>query len=163
MSSVNEKLLEDEISGYLVGEGGYLVCKLGTDGARPQALPEFAGGGRLPFEVVANLKLATVSVRHEITHDLPASNKRSVDDRLSALASLGLTIETPPDKDVTFTIHERLASYDLLYWCWQTVDEVIEQIFAADTKGEILSADRINFQAYQRHPSPEQLAASEAQ
>jgi len=31
MSSVNEKLLEDEISGHLVTAGGYRVCKVGTD------------------------------------------------------------------------------------------------------------------------------------
>jgi type I restriction enzyme, R subunit len=31
MSSVSEKLLEDEIIGSLVGAGGYRVCKLGTD------------------------------------------------------------------------------------------------------------------------------------
>jgi type I restriction enzyme R subunit len=30
MSSISEKLLEDEISGYLVSEGGYLTCKVGT-------------------------------------------------------------------------------------------------------------------------------------
>lgn len=127
---------------------------------KAQALPEVAGGHRLPFEAVADLKLATISVRHEITHDLPASNKRSDEDRLAALLSRGLTIEAPPDKDVTFTIHERLASFDLLYWCWKTVDEVIEHIFAADANGEILDADRINFQAYRRYPSPEQLANS---
>jgi len=96
---------------------------------KAQAVPEFAGGHRLPFEAVADLKLATISVRHEITHDLPASNKRSDEDRLAALASRGLTIETPTDADVTFTIHERLASFDLLYWCWKTVDEVIEEIW----------------------------------
>jgi type I restriction enzyme R subunit len=31
MSSVSEKLLEDEISGHLVAAGGYRVCKVGTD------------------------------------------------------------------------------------------------------------------------------------
>jgi type I restriction enzyme, R subunit len=31
VSSVSEKLLEDEISAYLVGSGGYRVCKVGTD------------------------------------------------------------------------------------------------------------------------------------
>lgn len=31
MSSVSEKLLEDEISGHLVSVGGYRTCKLGTD------------------------------------------------------------------------------------------------------------------------------------
>jgi type I restriction enzyme R subunit len=31
MSSVSEKLLEDEISGHLVSTGGYRVCKVGTD------------------------------------------------------------------------------------------------------------------------------------
>ena len=30
MSSIREKLLEDEISGHLLAEGGYLVCKVGT-------------------------------------------------------------------------------------------------------------------------------------
>jgi type I restriction enzyme, R subunit len=31
MSGVTEKLLEDEITALLVGEGGYQVCKIGTD------------------------------------------------------------------------------------------------------------------------------------
>ena len=31
MSSVSEKLLEDEISAHLVADGGYRMCKLGTD------------------------------------------------------------------------------------------------------------------------------------
>jgi type I restriction enzyme R subunit len=31
MSSISEKLLEDEISGYVVAAGGYLACKVGTD------------------------------------------------------------------------------------------------------------------------------------
>ncbi len=31
MSSVSEKLLEDEITAHLVAEGGYLVCKVGTE------------------------------------------------------------------------------------------------------------------------------------
>jgi type I restriction enzyme, R subunit len=31
MSSISEKLLEDEISSHLVSAGGYLVCKVGTD------------------------------------------------------------------------------------------------------------------------------------
>ncbi len=31
MTSVSEKLLEDEVSGYLVTDGGYRVCKVGTD------------------------------------------------------------------------------------------------------------------------------------
>ena len=31
MSSVSEKLLEDEISGYLVADGGYRICKVGTE------------------------------------------------------------------------------------------------------------------------------------
>jgi type I restriction enzyme, R subunit len=38
MTSVNEKLLEDEISGHLVSAGGYRVCKLGTD---PELRQEF--------------------------------------------------------------------------------------------------------------------------
>ena len=35
MSSVSEKLLEDEISGHLVAEGGYVTCKLGTRAEPP--------------------------------------------------------------------------------------------------------------------------------
>ena len=31
MTSVSEKLLEEEISAYLVAKGGYCVCKIGTD------------------------------------------------------------------------------------------------------------------------------------
>jgi type I restriction enzyme R subunit len=31
MNSVNEKLLEDEVSGHLVADGGYRVCKVGTE------------------------------------------------------------------------------------------------------------------------------------
>ena len=31
MSSVSEKLLEDEITAHLVAEGGYRACKVGTD------------------------------------------------------------------------------------------------------------------------------------
>ena len=38
MSSVNEKLLEDEITGYLVSSGGYLACKVGT---KPEWKPDF--------------------------------------------------------------------------------------------------------------------------
>jgi type I restriction enzyme, R subunit len=38
MSSVSEKLLEDEITAHLVADGGYRVCKVGTD---PQWRPEF--------------------------------------------------------------------------------------------------------------------------
>lgn len=38
MNSVNEKLLEDEISAHLVGPGGYQVCKVGTD---PDWKPSF--------------------------------------------------------------------------------------------------------------------------
>jgi type I restriction enzyme R subunit len=38
MSSVSEKLLEDEISEYLVAQGGYRVCKVGTN---PNWRPSF--------------------------------------------------------------------------------------------------------------------------
>jgi type I restriction enzyme R subunit len=38
MSSVSEKLLEDEISAYLVSAGGYQECKVGTD---PEWRPDF--------------------------------------------------------------------------------------------------------------------------
>jgi type I restriction enzyme R subunit len=38
MSSVSEKLLEDEITARLIADGGYRVCKLGTD---PEWRPEF--------------------------------------------------------------------------------------------------------------------------
>ncbi len=41
MSSVSEKLLEDEISAHLVGAGGYGVCKVGTD---PNWKPSFDPG-----------------------------------------------------------------------------------------------------------------------
>ena len=30
MTGITEKLLEDEVSGHLVAQGGYLVCKIGT-------------------------------------------------------------------------------------------------------------------------------------
>jgi type I restriction enzyme R subunit len=38
MSSISERLLEDEITARLVAQGGYRVCKLGTD---PEWRPEF--------------------------------------------------------------------------------------------------------------------------
>lgn len=38
MSSVSEKLLEDEITRYLIGDGGYQVCKVGT---KPEWKPDF--------------------------------------------------------------------------------------------------------------------------
>jgi len=41
MSSISEKLLEDEITGQLVAEGGYRTCKLGTD---PRCRPDFDAG-----------------------------------------------------------------------------------------------------------------------
>jgi type I restriction enzyme R subunit len=47
MSSVNEKLLEDEISAHLVGAGGYQECKVGTDA---QWRPSF--DARLGFDTV---------------------------------------------------------------------------------------------------------------
>jgi len=41
MSSISERLLEDEITSHLVTLGGYRVCKLGTD---PEWRPEFNAG-----------------------------------------------------------------------------------------------------------------------
>ena len=45
MSSVSEKLLEDEITAHLVVEGGYRVCKVGTD---PETRQDF--DARLGFD-----------------------------------------------------------------------------------------------------------------
>src|SRR5258708_24942713 len=47
MSSVSEKLLEDEITAYLIVNGGYLACKLGTD---PEMRQDF--DPRLGFDTV---------------------------------------------------------------------------------------------------------------
>ena len=75
MSSVSEKLLEDEISGHLVADGGYRVCKIGTD-------PEWRAG--LRRQARARHRRAVRVHRGDASHELgQARQAHGGDDELA--------------------------------------------------------------------------------
>ena len=63
MSSVTEKLLEDEISSHLVEHGGYRICKVGVE---PECRQDFDAVRETEFrgQCVPKQSLGTREIEH---------------------------------------------------------------------------------------------------
>ena len=103
-------------------------------------------------------------VRHELTHDLPASNLKASPDRLAELAKLNLVLTTPARMDIHPMLQTRLQSYDLLYWCWETVEQVVAAIEQASGESSAIGMTGSLFTEYKQWvPSPESIEKMPAQ
>jgi hypothetical protein len=99
---------------------------------RLRRLPAYLGGTELPKRDEDGLD-SLESVRHELFHSQPATNKRGEIDRLESLEARGLLQQTG-DPDIMYMLLERLQSYDLAWWAWETADRAILDIIAASDK-----------------------------
>jgi len=110
---------------------------------KARQIPRYAGGHALAPEKHPDLE-QLVLLRHELMHDLPASNVRGEINRLDPLEGRGL-LRTAPSGTTEYMHHERLASYDLAWWAWETVRTVVEAVIDAkptkDTQDEIHNFD----------------------
>lgn len=100
---------------------------------RARRIPRFNGGRTLHAHETPGLS-EVVSVRHELIHDLPATNLKGEIDRLERLRDK-LLLATTPDPEVDYLLFERLQTYDLAYWCWEVVISTMRAIEDACTNG----------------------------
>lgn len=119
-------------------------------------LPEWAGGTRLADERLRDLRLAVESVRHELVHELPASNRIAQPDRVRQLAARGLLLSSGA-ADVELMLPERLQSYDLLFWCWQTVGFVVTAIEDQSAPNRLTPMAGLTWTAGRQVRTPEAL------
>jgi len=106
MSSVTEKLLEDEITGYLTTNGGYRACKVGTD-----------PGSRKDFEAKIGLDTAELFafIGHRLDKD-PSETWREYGPLFRKLS----TSTIPPELLAALAQVESSGNpVDRTYWRWR--------------------------------------------
>jgi len=70
-----------------------------------------------------------VELREEIAHWKPRVIPGNLPDWLAHLDGLGLLRSYQgPDEDVQLLFSQKLMSYDLAYWVWQTLDEAVANL-----------------------------------
>lgn len=128
---------------------------------KARQIPRYAGGRALAPNEHPELELL-VLLRHELMHDLPASNVRGEINRLEPLEGLEL-LRTAPSGSVEYMHHERLASYDLAWWAWETVRDVADAVIAAKgIKGTHDGLHNFDLPVQWEVPSPETIATRAA-
>jgi hypothetical protein len=125
---------------------------------KARQIPRYAGGRALTRSEHPELEQLLL-IRHELIHELRASNVRGDINRLEILEASGMLITARPGT-VEYMHHERLASYDLAWWAWGTVCSVVKDILAAKVSEDTFD-ERHNFDLpRQWHlPSPEAIEA----
>jgi hypothetical protein len=102
------------------------VAAIDTKGRK---IPLYYGGQELSQAAHHDLP-SLVSLRHELFHSLPATNVAGEIDRLRALEKKALLLRTGHPK-TTYMIYERIESYDLAWWAWETAARLIEAVISA--------------------------------
>lgn len=103
---------------------------------RARCIPRYAGGSRLSKAETPDLD-DLVSLRHECMHPISNTIARDAPDRLEAFQRDGLLVDhfadpTAPQREMWFEPHEnRISSYPLARWVWQTIDETSRRIIDA--------------------------------
>jgi hypothetical protein len=130
----------------------------GSLSKKARHIPKYAGGAALHSHHHPDLDLL-VAIRHELTHDLPATNVRGEVSRLDSIERMGL-LRSSGHREFELMLHERLASYDLAYWAWGAVRGVADSIAVASER-LVIPADYHNFDLPQQWsiPTPEGIAA----
>jgi hypothetical protein len=100
-------------------------------------LPKYLHGSVLEAHNHPELELLT-TVRHELIHDLPATNSIGEIDRLEQLDRTGLLISSGAD-DIEYLPHQRLCSFDLAWWAWIRVNGMVEAIANAAPQSDLLA------------------------
>ena len=138
--------IKRRLAQHAIGEKYYRLAK------------EFAAA-ELPWNEDLELLLKT---RHEIAHYLPrALGNDSVPPWLSKLEERGLFLATGRDSD--FTLGQKLASYRLAYWAWQTVEAAaVGLVEALGPRASGLKWTAANFSLYRDVPDPSELAPYDA-
>jgi hypothetical protein len=96
---------------------------------KARKIPRYYGGGMLPKHDHPHLPLL-IGIRHELIHSLPATNRRGEIDRLDEINALGLLPDTG-NPEVRYMLYERLETYDLAWWAWETSNRLVEAIIGA--------------------------------
>jgi hypothetical protein len=130
-----------------------------------RCLPRYRGGETLHPQQLPDISVV-VSIRHELIHHLPATNERGDLDRLQDLGIDNLLLSAPthpedgPDTPQTnYLLHDRLATYDLAYWCFAVVESTIQQVIGACTAHNI-SMGLINLHRFRACRTPAAIASS---
>jgi hypothetical protein len=115
-----------------------------------------------------------IKLRDEIVHYLPRNicekgPRKYLPRVFYGLDRSGLFFRYPDSLDYEVPFGDLICSYRLVHWAWKTVDMALNKFIAAFSSTRIPFVPSIyttlypNFQNYQKIPSPDDLAAYDAQ